>query len=180
MRLFVVCLIMTIAKALSAQVYQPFGTINYEQHPVFGFTHSKDSISKWSLGTYAGISTGFVFYKGGHSSYFSAPLSLQLNRALNNNLYAFASITAAPAYVNFNNTFLNTNSSKFNQPGNFYKANSFSAYTSANIGLMYVNNANTFSISGSFGFERSSYPAYEYNSVNTQKQNPFYKNTARP
>jgi hypothetical protein len=180
MRFFIVCVMMIAATALKAQVYQPFGTINYAQHPVFGFNHSKDSISKWSLGTYAGVSTGFMVYKDGHASYFSAPLSLQLNRALNNNLYAFASVTAAPAYINFSNAFLNTNASKFNQPNGFYKTNSFGAYTSANIGLMYVNDAKTFSISGSFGIERSSYPVYQYNSVNTQKQNPVYNNQGRP
>ena len=180
MRLIIVFVMMIAATALKAQFYSALGTVNYTQHPVFGFNHSKDSSSKWSLGTYAGISTGFMVYKGAHTSYFSAPLSLQLNRELNKNLYAFASVTAAPAYINFSNAFLNTNVSKFNQPNSFYKANSFGAYISANLGLMYVNDAKTFSISGSFGIERSNYPAYQYNPVNTQKQNPVYSNQVRP
>jgi hypothetical protein len=169
---------MIAATALKAQLYSPLSTVNYTQHPVFGLNHSKDS-SKWSLGTYAGISTGFMFYKGGHASYLSAPLSLQLNRELNKNVYAFASVTAAPAYINFNNAFLNTNTSKFNQPNSFYKANNFGVYTSANIGLMYVNDAKTFSISGSIGIEKSSYPLFPNNQVNTQKPNPVYPNEKR-
>jgi hypothetical protein len=179
MRFFIILIVMIAATGLKAQFYSPLGTVNYTQHPVFGFNHSKDSASKWSLGTYAGISTGFMFYKGGHASYLSAPLSLQLNSELNKNLYAFASVTAAPAYVHFNNDFINTNTSKFNQFNSFNKANSFGVYTSANLGLMYVNDAKTFSISGSIGVERSTYPLFPYNQVNTQKQNPVYINQNR-
>lgn len=179
MRIFIVLIIALAATSLKAQAYLPDGALNYTQHPVFGFNHSKDSASKWSLGTYAGLSTGFIFYKGGHASYFSAPLSLQLTRELNKNVYAFASVTAAPAYVNFNNAFLNTNISKFNQSNSLYKTNSFGAYTSANIGLMYVNDAKTFSISGSIGIEKSNYPLFPYNQLGTQKQNPVYINPNR-
>lgn len=128
--------------------------------------------SKWSLNMYSGVSTSFVFYKGGHASVFSAPITLQLNRKLNENLYAFASVSAAPAYINFSNTFLNTDISKFNQQNNFYKPGSFGVSARADIGLMYVNDAKTFSISGSIGIERDSYPAFQNNQFNTSRQNP--------
>ena len=95
-------------------------------------------------------------------------------QTMNNNLYAFAAVTVAPSYMNFTNTFLNTNVSKLNQPGGIYKTNAFGAYASANIGLMYVNADKTFSISGSIGIERSSYPVFPYSQSNTQKQDPVY------
>jgi hypothetical protein len=47
-----------------------------------------------------------------------------------------------------------------------------SMYSRADIGLMYVNDAKTFSISGSIGIERSTYPLLPYYPVNTTSQNP--------
>jgi hypothetical protein len=179
MRFSLVVVMMIAATALKAQSYYPFGSINYAQHPVFGFNHSKDSASKWSLGTYAGVSTGFMFYKYGHASYLSAPMSLQLTRELNKNLYGFAAVTAAPAYVNFSNAFLNKNVTKLNQSNSFNKTNIFGGYTAANLGLMYVNDAKTFSISGSIGVERSSYSLFNNNQTNAQKPNPVYTNPNR-
>src|ERR1700749_3788583 len=125
MRFFIVFAVMMIGASVNAQIYSPVSPINYTQHPAFGHSYANDSAyhSKWSLGTYTGFSTSFMFYKGGHASIFSVPLSLQINRELNKNLYAFASVTAAPAYMNFTNTFLNTNTSKFNQTNSFYKTN---------------------------------------------------------
>jgi hypothetical protein len=42
-------------------------------------------------------------------------------------------------------------------------------YSSASLGLMYINDARTFSISGSISIERDNYPVYYYNPVNTTK-----------
>ena len=49
----------------------------------------------------------------------------------------------------------------------------------ADIGLMYVNDAKTFSISGSIGIERDNYPAFQYNQFNPSKQNPALLNPNR-
>ena len=108
------------------------------------------------------MSTSFIFYRGNNAIIFSSPVGLQLNRRLNNNLYAFAGVSAAPAYINFNNAFLNTDINKTNS-NNFSKANNFGMYSRAEIGLMYVNDAKTFSISGSIGIEKTNYPSYQYN-----------------
>jgi hypothetical protein len=124
---------------------------------------------KWFVSKYSGISTSFSFFKGGNATVVSAPLGLQLNRRLTNNLYAFAGVSAAPAYINFNQTFLNTNT-KGLQTRNSFKSNSFGMYSRAEMGLMYVNDAKTFSISGSIGVESNSYP-FPYNQNNTSRPN---------
>jgi hypothetical protein len=174
MRIILILVILISAATLKAQSYLPLNFMDYSQRAAFANHHrGNDSITnkKWFVSTYAGISTSFTFYRGGNATIFSAPLSLQLNRRLNNNLYAFAAVSAAPAYVNFNNTFLTTDVNKFNQQNSFYKANSVGIYSRVDVGLTYVNDAKTFSISGGFSVESSNYPAFPYNQVNTSKQN---------
>ncbi|MGH2563511.1 MAG: hypothetical protein ACRDE5_03295, partial [Ginsengibacter sp.] len=83
----------------SARSQTPINTIHLNSY------HSNDnSIQKhrWFLTSYAGISGGVTFFKGGSSPFLIAPFSLQLNRVLNNNLIAFANVTAAPAYAGIN------------------------------------------------------------------------------
>jgi hypothetical protein len=98
-------------------------------------------------------------------------MSLQLNRRLNNNLYAFAGVSAAPAYINFNRAFLSPGIDKLN-PANGFKSNGFGLYSRADLGLMYINDARTFSISGSVGVERSGNPVLLY-----QQRNPAASNS---
>lgn len=134
----------------------------YSQTPVV-FNHSNDSIAKkkWFVTTYSGISTGISFYKGGSSTYLAAPLGLQLNRRINNNLYAFANVSIVPAFTSYNGNF---SSNGFNKGfGNSpFMTNTFDIHPSASLGLMYVNDARTFSISGSVSAERNSYPSSGY------------------
>ncbi|MBS1598824.1 MAG: hypothetical protein JST75_11425 [Bacteroidetes bacterium] len=113
----------------------------------------------WFFTRYGGITTGFSFYKGGSATFLAAPIGLQLNRKINNNVYAFAGISGAPAFVNFNNAFINSSVNK-SYPSILSTSNGFGMYSRAEIGLMYVNDARTFSISGSIGVERSSSPIY--------------------
>lgn len=113
---------------------------------------------KWSVTKYAGISTGFVAFKGGSGSFLSVPLGLQLNRQLTHNLYAFGAVSVAPGVfryntmpqpaANKNNNWMQTNT------------NSFKAWSDARIGLMYISNDKTFSISGSIGVSTSNYNTY--------------------
>ncbi len=147
--------------------------MNYAQREAFSYldpvSDSNTAKKKWSLYKYAGISAGYSFFNGGSASVFSVPFGVQLNRQLNNNLYAFAGISAAPSYVNFSRSFINADIKKFN-------TNSLELYSRFEAGLMYVNDARTFSISGSIGVERSSYPVYPYNNgANFQKQQPALK-----
>jgi hypothetical protein len=127
---------------------------------------------KWFFSTYSGISTGFGSFKGGYAMVVAAPQGLELNRRLNNNLYAFAGISLAPAYVDFNHSFLGSDINKLNQNNGLFRSNSFGVYSRAELGLMYVNDARTFSISGSIGVQRSSNPIFNYQPVTTTRTKP--------
>jgi hypothetical protein len=96
-------------------------------------------------------------------------MGLQLNRRLNNNWFAFANVTVAPSYISINPSYLGGLNKNFSNP---FKQNSFGLYPVASLGLMYVNDARTFSISGSVTTESSAYPFLPYYPVNTPKQNP--------
>ncbi len=128
--------------------------------------HKKLFITK-----YAGISTGFVAFKGGGGSFLSVPLGLQVNRQLTNNIVAFGGVSIEPSLFNYNTPFYQHGISKNN--GMMYGNNSgmdgrnFSINPAARIGLMYISNGGTFSISGSIGVSRSSYNGYS----------PFYAPT---
>jgi hypothetical protein len=161
---------------LKAQTSLPVSFIDYTQRQSFANnTHLNDSTAnkKWFLSKYSGISTSFSFFKGGHVTVVAAPLDLQLSRRLNNNLYAFAGISLAPAYINFNRSFLFANVNKAWQNNSLFKSNSFDMNAKAELGLMYVNDQKTFSISGSIGIERNSYPLFPYNQINTIRSNSF-------
>jgi hypothetical protein len=114
---------------------------------------------KWILSSSAAFSTGINSFRGGSSLYYTIPVGLQLNRKITNNLYAFAGIAVAPAYMAFNNQFLSTDPTKYISGYPFSQGN-FGLYGRAMVGLMYVNDARTFSISGSFGVQRGAFPYY--------------------
>lgn len=173
---FVFLLIITISSfAVNAQTLSSFGNTNGLIRPAFMQTiyfNNNFPHKKWSLNKYSGIAAGFVFFKSGNASVVSAPIGLQLNRRLNNNFYAFAGIAAAPSYINFNQAFISAGINKLNH--NNINANSLGIYSRAELGLMYVNDAKTFSISGSIGIERNNYPFPQYNQFNIVKPNPVY------
>ena len=123
--------------------------------------------NKWSLNKYAGLSTGFLFY-GQQATFLSAPAGIQLTRRLTNNVYAFAGVSIAPTYFHFNPSF--DPSFNKNYPGAYAPAvNQFGLSSRAEMGLLYVNDQRTFSISGSVGVGRNSYPMYRYNSLPIQQ-----------
>ncbi|MBS1747618.1 MAG: hypothetical protein JST21_15755 [Bacteroidetes bacterium] len=168
MRLVIALLIFSVSA--KAQSFSSLGTNAFLQRPsYFQNIHLNDSNnnSKWSLTHTAAISTSYVFFKGGSAAVIAAPFTLQLNRQLNKNIFAFAAVSAAPAYINFSQRFLSTDLSKMPQNKNAFNANNFGLYTRLEAGLMYVNDAKTFSISGSIGIERSNFPMYPYNQLNT-------------
>jgi len=112
---------------------------------------------KWFVTKYAGISTGFMAFNGGGGSFFSAPLSLQLNRQLTNNLFAFGSVSTAPSIFRYNSIPYQPGLNKTNS---FMQNSNFAAYSDAKIGVMYISNDKTFSISGSVGVGRGNYSGY--------------------
>ena len=152
------------AVAVKAQSPLSFGAMNGMQ-PAFRHFHqvgdSNTLRKKWFITKYAGISTGFVAFNGGSGTFLSAPVGLQLNRQLTNNLYAFAGVSVAPTFFHFNGAFYQPG---VNKNSSFMNANNFGINPSAYMGVMYVNDERTFSISGSISVSRSNY----YN------HSPFY------
>jgi hypothetical protein len=174
MRITLVLIVMIIGSALKAQTVLPASFMDYTYRGTYAHNIPlQDSLSKkkWSFSKYTGLSASYSFFKGGSASVIAAPISFQVNRQLTNNLYAFAGVSVAPAFINFNsNTFLSSDFSKANPNNSFLHSNSFGMYSRAELGLMYVNPERTFSISGSIGVERSSSPVFYY-PVNTPRQN---------
>jgi hypothetical protein len=169
--IFSALLICTIS--VDAQTVVPVSIMDYMRPLMFGRNIPEtDSTTnkKWFVTSSAGISTSISFFKGGHATAIAVPLTLQLNRRLNNNWYAFAAVSAAPAYINmFGNYGVPgklSSSSNFMQPGNL------GIYSRAELGLMYVNDAKTFSISGSIGIEKNNYGSMAGFPVNTVRPNP--------
>ena len=159
-----------------AQTFLPGGFIDYGYrgsmlHALRG--NDSTSSKKWFVTKYSGISTSFSFSKAGSATVVAAPMGIQLNRRLNNNLYAFAGVSVAPAFVSFHQTFLSAPFSKSNPANSFYTGSGLGVYSRAELGLQYVNDERTFSISGSIGIERSSYPM-PYYQTNNLRTNPAY------
>jgi hypothetical protein len=123
---------------------------------------SNTAQKKWTLQKYGGISASYGFFSGGNASIFSAPIGIQLNRRLNNNLYAFAGIAAAPAYINFNRSFINSDINKNHQGNTMFNSSGFTMYSKFEAGLMYINDDRTFSVSGSIGVYRNDFPGYPF------------------
>ena len=173
---FVLLLMVFIASAgVKAQIALPltYSDYAYRQAPLHAI-RMQDSTraKKWFLDTYGSISTTFSFYNGGSATTVAAPLGLQLSRRLNDNLYAFAGVSVAPAYTNFNRTFLAGGGNKTYPANPMLQSGGFNMYSRAELGLMYINDQKTFSISGSISVERSSYPVVPYYPATTTRQNP--------
>ncbi len=148
---------------VKAQSFLPGYFPAHTQRANFANNLPIDSLSskKWSFSRYTGLYTSYIFFKGGNATIIAAPIGLQLNRRLNNNWYAFANVTVAPAYVNFNQSFLSSGINK-NFQKNSFQSSGLNIYSSASLGLQYINDAKTFSISGSISVEKSSYPMLPY------------------
>ena len=173
MRILFTCVIIVFATAVQAQTTLPGGF----QNNLGGNAFARDSNvynsgprKKWFISSYSGFATGYNFFQRGGTSFMAAPLGLQLNRSLSNNVYAFVGVTAAPTYLNFNHAFLTAGANKLNPYNGFYQTASFSMYSAASLGLMYINNEKTFSVSGSISVERSNYPLFYNNQLNTTRQ----------
>lgn len=170
MRVILFILAMYSFTSVRAQTHLPSGSLLNTQRDAFTnyntISDSNKVNKKWSLHPYAGISANYGFFNGGNASIISAPVGLQLNRRINNNLYAFAGLAAAPAYINFNRSFIQTDINKNNQGINRYNTSGFSMYSTFEAGLMYINDAKTFSISGSVGVYSSSNAPFANPSVN--------------
>lgn len=146
--------------SLRAQTHLPISNSNYGfWQPVPSYNVLNDnnhSPKKWRLDKYVGVSAGFGYFNGVGNTYMSVPVGIQVSRPLNNNLFAFAGASVAPTVFNVNNPSL-YHSYPVNNLSNPYR---LGVDARMEMGLMYINDARTFSISGSIGVERSSYPIY--------------------
>ncbi len=159
-----------------AQTHIPTGSMGFSQWiPLSGYHPLGDSSNpnqKWIFSKYAAISAGYIFYNGGGGSVISAPVGLQVTRELNNNLYAFAGVSVAPTFFSYSSFYNNPTANKSYPAGYQPNTYNFGMNSRVEMGLMYMNDAKTFSISGSIGIERSSnpyYPVYPSNSTNKRK-----------
>ena len=174
MRRIIVLVLLICSINANAQTYLPGSLAGYSQRQALlnpNLVNDSTPAKKWFVSRYTGISTSFIFSNGGTATVLAVPVGLQLNRKLTNNLYAFGGISIAPAYVNFNRSFGVANINKPGQNNGIFKSSQLNLYSRAELGLMYVNDAKTFSISGSIGVERGSYPLLYPNQI---------MNTARP
>lgn len=174
MRAFLTLIIILFVTIAKAQSFIPGSFLNNNFRGMYAnnISLTDSSAKKWSFSKYGGLSTSFFFANGRSTNLIYAPIGLQLNRRLTNNLYAFAGISAAPAFVSFNRSFINNDATKSFQNTSPFKTGSLGLYSRAELGLMYVNDEKTFSISGSIGIERSSYPALRYDQ-------PYNQNATR-
>ena len=172
MRITVLLALIIFTTALKAQTFFPGGDspgsyrsgLVYNAHPADSGTQKK-----WFLTRYSALSASYSFFKGGHASVVTVPIGLQINRRLTNNLYAFANATVAPAYITFSRNFIATDFTKAPLSTRPFQSSSLGMYSSASLGLQYINDEKTFSISGSIGVERRSYPLLPYYRTNEQR-----------
>ncbi|HEY4337498.1 MAG TPA: hypothetical protein VGM89_16415 [Puia sp.] len=113
--------------------------------------------NKWQLRPSAGLSAGYIFFNRG-ISYVTAPLSLNLYHPLTPNVTAFGGVFAAPTIFSVGSLY---GPSPLNQP---FAGSDFTRGLGINAGiqggLIYTNDAHTFSVSGSIFMERGSYSTY--------------------
>jgi hypothetical protein len=117
----------------------------------------------WQLRPFASVSAGYMFLGGG-ISYVSAPIGLFLYRPLSTNFTAFGAATVAPTAFHFTSLYTGN-------PG--WSGNNFTGVgVNAGVqgGIIYTNDAKTFSISGSISVERGSYPVYTAPRTTARKQ----------
>ena len=172
MRVFIlVFMLFFFISAKSQSILAPGISMFPQSTNLLNNSHLNDSTStpKWFFSSYKALSTSISFFKGGNASIFSMPIGLQLNRRLNNNFFAFANVKVAPSYISINPSY--PGSLNKTNTGKGFQQNSFGLYPAASLGLMYVNDAKTFSISGSISAERNVYQALPYYPENTSKQN---------
>ena len=170
-RLLIALLISSVAlNAQSSSADRLMDSIQYGSSLNSNRALENNPNKKLFFSSYKSISTSYMFFNGGSAFVVAAPIGMQLNYKLNNNLFAFAGASVAPAYVNFNRSFISSDINKM-YPYNGLRSNGVGLYSRAEMGLMYVNDARTFSISGSIGVERSSNPFLPYQQTNAARSN---------
>ena len=162
--------------SLCLQAQTPLTASMMGYHSPFSMGNNRLGINgvsnkQWFFSRYSELSAGYMFFKGGSANYISAPIGLQLNRRLNNNLYAFGGVSVNPIYFNFSQPLPLSGMNKGYYTNSVFGANNFGIYPKAELGLMYMNDEKTFSISGSISVQRGGYTTFPYQPV-TSNTNP--------
>ncbi|MBS1748588.1 MAG: hypothetical protein JST63_01655 [Bacteroidetes bacterium] len=171
MRCIVVVAILFFSFSLQAQTMLPVNIMGYHSPLSLankGLVANNISNKNWFLSSYSTINAGYIFFKGGSTSYISAPMGIQLNRRLNNNFYAFAGLSVNPTYLNFNQPIPLSGMQKGYYPNGMFGTNKFGVYPRAELGLMYINDEKTFSVSGSISVQRGGYTGFPYQPKSVQ------------
>jgi hypothetical protein len=164
MRIILAILIAVTFLPAKAQSHLPAGGWGYGYspwQPASLFTLPANGITgqKWQLRPYTALSAGYIFLNGG-ISYLSAPLGLTLFHPLTSNVTAFAGVSATPVVFSVANLY----AAPFGNPAypgyNFPAGYGMGINAAVQGGLMYTNDAHTFSISGSVIMQRGGYPVY--------------------
>jgi hypothetical protein len=121
---------------------------------------------KWQVRPYANLSIGYLFLNGGGTSYLAAQTGVALVHPLSKNVSAFAAVSASPVLFSVNRLYTDP---ALNSPNNFSRPYNLGLNAGIQGGLIYTNDDKTFSISGSIGIERGSYPLYPANRTTTKK-----------
>jgi hypothetical protein len=152
MRILLTLLVSTLLLRSEAQKYVPLDPM-IGLSPALSFTPytfgpEVGQVRHWQVRPFTTFSGGYVFSTRGYANYLSAQTGWMLLRPLNNNISAFAGISAGPTLYRIGSTPFSNNIGGLNLTAGVTG------------GLIYTNDARTFSISGSVSVERYSYPAY--------------------
>jgi hypothetical protein len=173
MRILLSTIILTTFLSAKAQSYLPGHGLAFGFTPWQTFIPSiplggRDLTQKWQLIPYASLQAGYTFFNGG-VSYVSVPAGIALFHPLTNNISAFAGVSTSP--VAFSVSRLYTDPAvNGSYPGNFSRPYGLGLNAAVQAGLIYTNDARTFSISGSVQIEKGSYPVYQPNRPNTKNR----------
>ncbi|HEV9038179.1 MAG TPA: hypothetical protein VGQ51_16205 [Puia sp.] len=133
-----------------------------------GFVPFDQSARKWQIKPYASVSAGYIFLNGG-ISYLSTPVGFTFARPLNNNIAAYTNLSLAPTIFSM--------SSLYSAPAGLspYSGAGYGLSTRIEGGLIYSNDARTFSISGGVSIERGSYQLFQPAAPHSAKTSPIFK-----
>jgi hypothetical protein len=154
------------AKAQSHLPVFPWG-LGYSQWqpmPFYAGPNNAIGAQKWQLRPSAGLSAGYIFFNGG-ISYLSAPFSLNLYHPLTSNVTAFAGVSLTPAVFSMGNGYF----TPFQNPA-YSNRYGLTINPAVQGGLIYTNDAHTFSVSGSVWMQQGSYPIYPAQRATYPKQ----------
>ncbi len=153
-----VAVLWTQGQALPQNAVLGLGYTPWQAPPLTAGSGNYLKSDSWQLRPSFDVYAGYIFYNRG-ISYVSAPLALTLYHPITRNVTAFGGVYAAPSIFTINDLRAAPVNGQFSaNPFN----QSYNLALNAGIqgGLMYTNDAHTFSISGSVSVQRGTTPVY--------------------